>query len=165
MFNFCGCCGARKKKRKRGTNMKKVFTNGRLAPLEIKKPSDSNQDTEELIKDDDFIIQTESDGNVKQDNHSAPSIEPEIVQEVKSDVHKEKDELLKDVDLLLTESDGDIKQENSSPPSTEPATDQEVKPNIVLVEGIKCRSQIKCRAWPGGIYGLRVLYCSGGMQA
>lgn len=143
--------------------MTKVFNNGMLSPLE--KPSEPNQDTEKLIKEDDFVIQTESDGNSKQDNFSAPNIEPEIVQEAMPDVHKEKDELLKDADLHPTESDGDIKKEDSSAPSTEPATVQEVKPNIVLVEGIKCRSQIKCRARLGGIYGLRVLYCSGGMQA
>lgn len=49
-----------------------------------------------------------------------------------------------------TETKDDVKQDPSSAPSHEPKVIQGVKPNVVLVEGIKCRSQLKCKARPGG---------------
>lgn len=52
-----------------------------------------------------------------------------------------------------TGSDEDVKQDPSSAPSQKPNVIQGVKPNIVLVEGIKCRSQLKCKARPGGYVG------------
>lgn len=61
-----------------------------------------------------------------------------------------------------TESHEDVKQDPSSAPSQKPDDVQGVKPNIVLVEGIKCRSQLKCKARPGGICEPRVLYRSWG---
>lgn len=52
-----------------------------------------------------------------------------------------------------TGSNEDVKQDSASAPSYEPKVLQGVKPNIVLVEGIKCRSQLKCKARPGGYVG------------
>lgn len=53
-----------------------------------------------------------------------------------------------------TGTNEDVKQDDSSAaPSHKPKVVQGVKPNIVLVEGIKCRSQLKCRGRPGGYVG------------
>lgn len=59
----------------------------------------------------------------------------------------------------------DIKQDPSSALSHEPKGVQGVKPIVVLVEGIQCRSQLKCNARPVGICEPRVHCCSGAMQA
>lgn len=52
-----------------------------------------------------------------------------------------------------TESNEDVKHACSSAPRQDPKVVQGVKPHIVLVEGIKCRSQLKCGARPGGYVG------------
>lgn len=53
-----------------------------------------------------------------------------------------------------TGTNEDVKQDDSSAAhSHKPKVVQGVKPNIVLVEGIKCRSQLKCKARPGGYVG------------
>lgn len=64
---------------------------------------------------------------------------------------QEEDRLLKNAKLHhRTGSNGDVKQDNSPPPyGYKPKVVQGVKPSIVLVEGIKCRSQLKCNARPG----------------
>lgn len=49
-----------------------------------------------------------------------------------------------------TGSDEDVKEGNSTAPSHKPKVIRGVKSNIVLVEGIKCRSQLKCKDKPGG---------------
>lgn len=68
-----------------------------------------------------------------------------------------------------TGSNDDVKQDDSTAPSDDASVVQGVKPNVVLVEGIKCRSLIKCKASPGGgagagVYVPRVLCCSQGTQ-
>lgn len=50
-------------------------------------------------------------------------------------------------------SNEDVKHDDSSTSSHELKVVQGVKPNAVLVEGIKCRSQLKCKARPGGYVG------------
>lgn len=63
-----------------------------------------------------------------------------------------------DEDILKTNhqtgSNEDVKEDNSAAPSHKPKVVQGVKPNIVPVERIKCRSQLKCKDKPGGYVGL-----------
>lgn len=53
-----------------------------------------------------------------------------------------------------TGADEDVKEGNSTAPSHKPKVIRGVKPNVVLVEGVKCRSQLKCKDKPGGYVGL-----------
>lgn len=65
-----------------------------------------------------------------------------------------------------TGSNEDVKQnEPSSACSEKPEDVQEVKTGTVLVEGIKCRSQLKCKARPGGYVGPRCCVALRGTQA
>lgn len=66
---------------------------------------------------------------------------------------------------LLHQSGSNDKQDNSPAPSYKPKVVQGVKPDIVLVEGIKCRSQLKCKARPGGYAGPGCSIALGGTQA
>lgn len=52
-----------------------------------------------------------------------------------------------------TGSNEDVKRDDSLAPSYKPKVVEGVKPNVVLVEGIKCRSQLKCKARPGEYVG------------
>lgn len=108
-LKLCGCFGVRKKRRKPGNNMKEVFQSGSLASFELKKVLRFKQDKDVVKKNTKLHRQTGSDEDVKQDNSSAPSHKPKVI--------------------------------------------QGVKPAIVLVEEIKCRSQLKCEARPGGYVG------------
>lgn len=108
-LNLFGCFGGRKKRKRPGTNFKKIYQSGLLEPFKERKKMVTFQQEEETPAKD------------AQEHHQ-------------------------------TQSHQDVKQESSSSaPSQERHNDvQGVKPNIVLVEGIKCRSQLKCKARPGG---------------
>lgn len=76
---------------------------------------------------------------------------------------QEEDVLTKNAKLHhQTGSNEDVKQDSSSAPSHKAKVVQGVKPNIVLVEGIKCRSQ--CKARPGGSVGPGCSVAHGGAQ-
>lgn len=67
---------------------------------------------------------------------------------------QDEDRLMKNASLRLqTGSNEDVKQDDSLAPSYKPKVVEGVKPNVVLVEGIKCRSQLKCKARPGEYAG------------
>lgn len=51
-----------------------------------------------------------------------------------------------------TGSNEDAEEDDSSAPSHKPKVVQGVKPNTVLVEGTKCRSQLKCKGRPGDMW-------------
>lgn len=53
----------------------------------------------------------------------------------------------------LYQTNEDVKEDDSSAPSHKPKVVQGVAPDAVLVEGIKCRSQLKCEDRPGGCEG------------
>jgi len=52
--------------------------------------------------------------------------------------------------LHKTGSNEDVKRDKSPAAGYKPKVVQGVKTNVVLVEGIKCRSQLKCKAMPEG---------------
>lgn len=57
-------------------------------------------------------------------------------------------------DHLQPESIEGAKEDASSAPSHKPKVIQGVNPDTVLVDGTKCRSQLKCKGRPGGYAGL-----------
>lgn len=120
-LKLCGCFGARKQRKRPGTNMKELLQSGSLASFKIKKAVRFKPEVDILTENATLQHQTGSNEDVKQDDSSAPSHKPKVV--------------------------------------------QGVKPNVVLVEGIKCRSQLKCKARPGGYVGPGCSIALGGTQA